>query len=198
MKNRLFLVFAVMMTAMVFSGCGKLPQESIDAAKAAVAAAKSAQADVYMAPEFKALQDSLAAVMNGVEAENSKFMKDYNGLKSQLDILAEEAKSVAAAVPAKKEAVKAEAVAIVATLKTGLEATKVLLAKAPRGKEGKAALEQISGELKVIAAHVEEIEGSLTGEVNYAEALDQLNAAQKSVSDIHAELTEAIAKKNRR
>lgn len=198
MKNRLFLVFAMVMMAILFSGCGKLPQESVDSAKSAVEAAKAAQADVYMAPEFKALQDSLTSVMNGIEAENSKFMKNFDALKAKLDTLAAEAQKVAAAVPAKKEAVKAEAVAMVATVKTDLEATKALLAKAPKGKEGKAALEQISNELNVIATNVDGIETSLEGDVNYAEALDKLNAAQKSVSDINEELTEAIAKKNHR
>lgn len=198
MKNRLFLVFAVLVMAMVVSSCGKMPQESIDAAKSAVAAAKTAQADVYMAPEYQALEDSLNAVMQGIEAENSKFMKNYDGLKVKLDALTAQATQVAAAVPAKKEAVKAEAETAVVTVKNDLESAKALLAKAPKGKEGKAALEQISNELKVIAANVTEVESSLAGEVNYAEALDKLNAAQKSVTDINTELTEAIAKKNRR
>lgn len=198
MKNKLFLVFAVVIMAVVFAGCSKLPQESIDSAKSAVEAAKAAQADVYMAPEFKALQDSLNSVMSGIEAENSKFVKNYDALKGKLDALKSEADKVAAEVPAKKEAVKAEAVAMVGAVKTGLETTRALLAKAPKGKEGRAALQQISGELEVIAKNVNEVEVSLSGDVNYAEALDKLNAAQKSVSDINTELSEAIAKRNRK
>lgn len=72
MKNRFFLGFVVAM-AIVATSCGKMPQDDINATKAAVETAKAAQADVYMAPEFKALQDSLTVVMQGIEAENSKF-----------------------------------------------------------------------------------------------------------------------------
>lgn len=195
MKNRLFLSFAVVIMAIVATSCGKMPQENMDAAKTAVEAAKTAQADVYMAPEFKAIEDSLAVVMQGIEAENSKFMKNFDGFKASLETLTAQAEAMTAAVPAKKEAVKAEAEAAVAATKSAIDATKELLAKAPKGKEGKAALEQISNELNVITTTVGEIETSMAADVNYVEVLDKLNAAQKSVADINAELTEAIAKK---
>lgn len=195
MKNRLFLSFAVVVMAIVATSCGKMPQENMDAAKSAIEAAKTAQADVYMSAEFKALEDSLAVVMQGIEAENSKFLKNFDGFKANLETLTAQAETLAADMPAKKEAVKAEAVAKVAEVKTAIEATKSLLAKAPKGKEGKAALEQISGELTAVATTVDEVEASLAGDVNFMEALNKLNAAQKTVSDIDAELNEAIAKK---
>lgn len=194
MKNRLFLGFVVAMTILATS-CGKMPQQNIDATKAAVEAAKTAQADIYMAPEFKSLEDSLTVVMQGIEAENSKFMKNFDALTVKLDTLKSKADAIAAAVPAKKEAVKLEAETTLANVKTAIEETKALLAKAPKGKEGKEALEQISNELNVIATAVGEVETSMTSDVNYAQVLDKLNASQKSVADINAELTEAIAKK---
>lgn len=172
-----------------------MPQENIDATKAAVEAAKIAQADVYMTTEFKALEDSLTVVMQGVEAENSKFFKNFGTLTTQLDALKVQAETIAAGVPAKKEAVKQEAEAALATVKTSIDEAKALLAKAPKGKEGKEALEQISNELNVITTTVGEVEASLTGDVNYVQVLDKLNAAQKSVADIATELNDAIAKK---
>lgn len=194
MKNRLFLGFVVAMAIMVTS-CGKMPQENIDATKAAVEAAKTAQADVYMTTEFKSLEDSLAVVMQSIEAENSKFLKNFGTLTVKLDSLKSQAEVVAAAVPAKKEAVKQEAETTLASVKTAIEETKALLAKAPKGKEGKEALEQISNELTTITTSVGEIETSMTGDVNFVQVLDKLTASQKSVADINAELTEAIAKK---
>lgn len=193
MKNRLFLGFAVAMMILATS-CGKMPQENMDATKAAVEAAKTAQADVYMAPEFKALEDSLTVVMQAIEAENSKFFKNFGDLTVKLDNLKAQAETIAAAVPAKKEAVKQEAETTLASVKTAIDETKALLAKAPKGKEGKAALEQISNELSTITTTVGEIEVSLAGDVNYVQVLDQLNAAQKSVADIATELNDAIAK----
>lgn len=194
MKNRLFLGFVVAIVIMATS-CGKMPQENIDATKAAVEAAKTAQADVYMAPEFKSLEDSLAVVMQSLEAENSKFMKNFGTLTVKLDTLKSQAEAVAAAVPAKKAAVKQEAETTLASVKTSIEETKALLTKAPKGKEGKEALEQISNELTTITTSVGEVETSMTGDVNFVQVLDKLTASQKSVADINAELTEAIAKK---
>ena len=96
MKNRLFLVFAMVMMAILVSGCGKMPQESIRAAKSAVDAAKNAQADIYMASEYKALEDSLNVMMQKIEAENSKFMKDFGEVKTQLEALTVQAEKVTA------------------------------------------------------------------------------------------------------
>lgn len=194
MKNRFFLGFVVAM-AVVATSCGKMPQDDINATKAAVETAKAAQADVYMAPEFKALQDSLTVVMQGIEAENSKFLKNFDALTVKLDTLKSQAEAIAVAVPAKKQAVKQEAETTLAAVKTAIEETQALLAKAPKGKEGKEALEQISNELNVVATTVGEVETSLTGDVNYIQVLDKLNASQKSVADLNAELSEAIAKK---
>ena len=194
MKNRFFLGFVVAM-AIVATSCGKMPQDDINATKAAVETAKAAQADDYMAPEFKALQDSLTVVMQGIEAENSKFLKNFDALTVKLDTLKSQAEAIAVAVPAKKQAVKQEAETTLAAVKTAIEETQALLAKAPKGKEGKEALEQISNELNVVATTVGEVETSLTGDVNYIQVLDKLNASQKSVADLNAELSEAIAKK---
>lgn len=146
-----------------------------------------------MAPDYKALQDSLSSVMKGIEAENSKLMKNYDILKMKLEALTLEAQKVAAAVPAKKEVVKTEVAALLATVKTDLGATKALLAEAP-----KAVVEQIRNESKGVVAQVSSIENSLSGEVNYAEVWDRLNTILKSVSDINTELAEAIAKNKRR
>lgn len=64
-----------------------MPQESIKAAKAALENAKSAQADIYMVYEHKAFEDSLNVMMQKIEAENSKMMKNYGDLKLQLEEL---------------------------------------------------------------------------------------------------------------
>lgn len=194
MKNRLFLGFAVVMM-IVATSCGKMPQEKMDATKAAVETAQAAQADIYMAPEFKAVQDSLTVVMQAIEAENSKMFKNFDAMSVKLDSLKSQADAIAAAVPAKKEAVKQEAETVLAAVKTAIEDTKALLAKAPKGKEGKAALEQISNELNVVAGQAGEIEAAMAGDVNYVQVLDQLNAAQKSVAALNEELSAAIAKK---
>lgn len=190
MKNRLFLGFAVAMMVLATS-CGKLPQEKIDATNAAVEAAKTAQADVYMSTEFTALQDSLAAVMQAVDAENAKSMKKFDALTVKLDALTAQATEMAAAVPARKEAMKAEVESTLATAKAGIEATNTVLAKAAKAKATKAVAEEVSPEMVTITTTVTEVEASLAGDVNYAQVLEQLNAANQAIANINARLTEA-------
>ncbi len=87
MKGRSLLVFAIMTMEILVSACGIMPQESIKVAKAALENAKNAQADIYMAYEYKAFEDSLNVMMQKIEAENSKMMKNYGDLKLQLEEL---------------------------------------------------------------------------------------------------------------
>lgn len=194
MKKSLFFILVAIM--MIAAGCGSVPQADIDATNASVEAAKAAQADIYAPEQLKTVTDSLAVVMQGIETEKSKFMKNFDAYKTQLDGLKAEADKIAAEVPALKEAAKNEATTGLDSLKVNLDAAKQLLAKAPKGKEGKAVLEEISNELSVIETTVTEISTTLAGEnVNYKQELDKVNAAQKSVADINTELSEAIAKK---
>lgn len=46
MKGRSLLVFAIMTMEILVSACGRMPQESIQAANAAIENAKNAQADI--------------------------------------------------------------------------------------------------------------------------------------------------------
>lgn len=193
MKTISFLgLVAILLLA---ASCGKMPQESIDAVNSSINAAKTAQAGVYMGSELKAVQDSMAVIMQGVEAENSKMFKNFDNYKTRLESLKGEVDQMTAAVPAKKEAVKQEAVAGLENLKQLDVQAHELLAKAPKGKEGRAVLQQIGEELKVIEATIAELETTLAGDANFIQVLTKVNATQKSISDINTELSEAIAKK---
>lgn len=173
------------------TSCGKMPQEKIDATKAAVEVAKTAQADIYMSTEFTALQDSLAAVMQAVDAENAKSMKKFDALTVKLDALTAQATEMAAAVPARKDAMKVEVESTLAIAKAGIEATNVMLAKVAKAKATKAVAEEVTPEMATITTTVTEVEASLAGDVNFAQVLEQLNAANQAIANINAKLTEA-------
>ena len=59
MKSKLFLGLVLISVVVLFSSCAKVPQVEIDAATAAIADAKAGEADVYVAAEFAALNDSM-------------------------------------------------------------------------------------------------------------------------------------------
>ena len=74
--NRRIIAIIHICTVLLFTSCVKSPQAEIDAAKAALEAAKTAQADLYVEADYLAVQDSLNAVMVEVEAQSSKLFKE--------------------------------------------------------------------------------------------------------------------------
>ena len=55
MKNKVLLGFAALTMVAFLSSCGKVPQEKIDAANAAIDSAKMVEAHVYVAADFMAV-----------------------------------------------------------------------------------------------------------------------------------------------
>jgi hypothetical protein len=77
---------------------------------------------------------------------------------------------------------------------TLLTEDKDLLAKAPRGKEGKEVLDAITSELSVLETTATEVSGLLaSGDLLAAQS--KVNAAKEKATQIKTELEEAIAKK---
>ena len=186
---------AIAMVAFL-SSCGKVPQEKIDAVNAAIAAAQTAEAAVYVPAEFTAVQDSMKAIMAEVEVQNGKLFKKFGPVTVKLDATLAAANQVAANAAVKKEEVKKE----VETLMTGIKATitenVALMKKAPRGKEGAAVLEQIKTEMATIEASVTEAQG-LYDKGAFMDASNKIKAANERAVAINTELKEAIAKVRR-
>src|SRR3989304_9543345 len=174
MKNKLYLTLKhLCITVVLFTSFGKLPQAEIDAANQAIEEAKQAGADLYVPNAFTGLQDSMNIVMEGIEAQKSKFFKNYSNSKEQLARMAELAKQVKTDAETKKEELKTEIQNTLADIKTLLEDNQKLIAEAPRGKEGTAALVAIKMEIS---------------------AIDKVKAAKEKAISINAELKEVIAK----
>src|SRR4030042_4119823 len=84
MSVKSLLTFVAVVLVMAFMvGCAKPPQADLDAAKAALEAAKAVGADRYVANIFNAAQDSLNAASTEIEAQNSKFALGRNYKKAQ-------------------------------------------------------------------------------------------------------------------
>jgi len=179
--------------AVLFSSCGKVPQAEIDAANAAIEAAKTAGADVYVAEDFAALQDSMRAVNENVEAQNGKLFKNFDKVKEQLTVVAQLAADTKTKTEVRKEEVKQE----VATLQTEVAdlvaQNNELVAQAPKGKEGAAALEAIKGDIALIEGSQTEV-SDLVAADNLMGALEKAKASKEKAVAINTELSEVIAK----
>jgi uncharacterized protein YicC (UPF0701 family) len=196
MKNRVLIGLAAIAMVAFLSSCGKVPQAQIDATNAAITAAQTAEAAVYVPAEFAAVQDSMKAIMADVEAQKSKLFKKFGPAKLKLDATLALANQVAANAAVKKEEVKKETETLMAGIKGVIEENGTLMKKAPRGKEGAAVLEQMKTEMATIEASVVEAQASYDKGA-YMEALNKVKAANERAVGINTELKDAIAKVKR-
>jgi len=200
MKNKiLFSVLTLGLLVVLATGCQKAPQVQMDLAKAAVDSAKNAEADTYIAAEFNAIQDSLNMVMTNIETINSQsfWKRNYKPSIAQLDAIVVASNAAVTNAVAKKEEVKAKVEASLTEAAALLAEDQALILKAPKGKEGKAALEAIQQDLTVIEASIAETT-VLFNEGNYMAANDKISAAIEKANSIKQELNDAIAKYKKR
>ena len=194
MKNRFFLVVATVAAVALITSCAKVPQAALDAATAALDSAKTVQADVYFPAEFAALNDSLTVMLQNIETQKSKSAKDFKAIKLNAEAITLKAGELAGQVEAKKAEVKAEAETMMTEAKALLDEAKALVLKAPKGKEGKAVVEEIKNEITVIETSLTDAQGLFDGGTNYVEVVDKVKAATEGLNGIIAELKEAMAK----
>ncbi|MDM8159246.1 hypothetical protein QUH73_05375 [Labilibaculum sp. K2S] len=198
MKKKLLFVLAVGITVL-FSSCGKVPQEEIDGANAAIEVAKSVGANVYVSEDFAALQDSMRSVNENVEVQNANFFKNFDQIKAQLVVVNTMAVDVKAKAEARKEEVKLEIESLQTEVDSIVMQNKELTTQAPKGKEGVAALEAIKGDISLIEASLIDVAG-LVAQDQLIAALDKVKAAKEKALAINTELNDVIAKyaKNKR
>lgn len=190
------MVMAALAMVVLTTSCQKVPQEQIDAAKAAVESVKSVQADLYVPAEYAALQDSLQAVMAAVEVQKSKTFKKFDAVKLQLEGIMVAVPQVKANAEAAKEQVRMATEEEITAVNAILEENRVLITKAPKGKEGAAVLEEIKNEMTLIETAVAEASQMLANG-DFLGAQVKAKAAKDQAMSINTELTEAIAKVKR-
>ncbi|MDZ7344443.1 MAG: DUF4398 domain-containing protein [candidate division KSB1 bacterium] len=197
MKVKLLLfALSMMVLSVLLVACAKAPQQEIEAAKAALEAAKTAEADRYAADLYNAAKDSLDAALAEVEAQNAKFALTRNFDKAQkwLQSAITAANAAKEAVAANKEQIRAEAQDLWNQAKAAVAEVKALMAKAPKGKEGKQVLEQMQSEISGVEASLAEAETALNNG-DFLTARDKAKAGLEKATALKDELNQAISKK---
>jgi hypothetical protein len=193
MKNKVLMGLAAIAMVAILSSCGKKPQVEIDATNAAIEAAKTAEAAVYVPVEFAAVQDSMNAINADIAAQESKLFKKFGPAKVKLAATLTLANEVAVKAAAKKEEVKKEVETLMTEIKAVIEENTALMKKAPRGKEGAAVLEAMKTDMATIEVTVVEAQG-LYDKGSFMDALNKAKAAKERAAGINTELKDAIAK----
>ncbi len=182
----MILGVAALSMAIVMISCNKVPQLAIDNAQAAIEAAKTVEADRYLAAEFNALNDSLTTVLAAIEAEKTGT-KNFKPLAEKLTWITSAAETLKTDAETKKAEVRSEVETVLAGLNTMVVQEKEMLGKTVINNRNRTALESIQNEITLVESAVTEI-NTLISNGDYLTALEKVNVAQIKATAIQSDL----------
>jgi hypothetical protein len=192
---RLFSIVAVIGISLMMIGCAKEPAQEITAAKAAVDAAKAAQADKYLASDFMAIQAALTSALDDIQAQAKKspMSRSYDKAKASLVSITAKAAELKAKAAEEMAKVQTELETTLAKLNGEIAKAKDMLKKPPKAKKAKA---QFDAKSKVVAAAEAKAASaqSLKTSGDMAGALDAAKAGITTLESAKAEAPAAPAK----
>jgi small-conductance mechanosensitive channel len=198
--KRISLLAVLAGAALLSVACAKEPTDALNAAKAALEAAKTAGAADY-APSALAAADTAAAALEAeIKAQGEKFALTRSYTKAaELAAAAKAAADQAAAQAVTgKEQMKAEATALIAGVRGSVDAAKAALAKAPKGKGSAADIEAMKADVTGVETSLADMDAAMTAG-NYKDAKVKAEAAKATLDKIVADVQAAIdAKKGKR
>lgn len=192
MKKIFVLMMAIALTG-VFTSCNKIPQVEMDAATAALEQARTAQADVYLVTDYMALQDSLSKINVEIESQKGKFIGNYKVSKEKLAAVSAQANELVTKTETRKQEIKTEVATAQTKIAEIMAENNQLIEMAPKGKEGKQAIEAISSDLNMINVSVSEVP-ALVEQGDLMAAQTKINAAQQKATEINTELKTVMEK----
>jgi len=179
----------------ILAGCAKQPTEDINTAQKAVEAARAAGGEKYIPEDSKKVDDNLAAALNEIKAQDSKFAlsRNYDKAKQMLAQVKADAEKVKTDVPSKKEEAKKNALAGQEAARASVKEAKALLAKAPMGKGARADIEALKGDIKGLEDSVPELQ-QLIDKEDYVVATDKAKAIKEKADGVSNQIKEAMQK----
>jgi hypothetical protein len=197
MSSKLFR-FAICIAALtvIAVGCAKAPEELVTMTRSVIDSVQVAEVEKYAPEQYKAAKDSLAVAMAEIEKQNAKFAltRKYNKAEVQLKAAGDLARSSAQQAVANKARIKAEAEDMMAQMTAALAEAKALIDQAPRGKEGRAALELIKSDIAALEMTATEVSAAMAKE-DFIGAREMARAGLEKIQAINTELKTAIEKK---
>ncbi len=175
------------------SGCAQKPQKEIDDATAAMNAVISAGLGKYAPEDEKKLKDSMAAINAELKVQEDKTFKDFDKTKQMLADLQKSIGEMKAALPAKKEKAKGDALAAQEAAKAAVDEAQKLLAKAPKGKGTAADIEALKGDVKGLVDSLPEVQGLIEKE-DYLPAVAKANAIKEKAAGVTGQIQQALEK----
>jgi chromosome segregation ATPase len=184
----LMVVAAVLMT-----GCQKPPDTEMQAAQAAMEAAKAGEAEKYAQNELATASATMDQVNTEIEAQKAKWMPNYDKAKEMIAQAKTQADAAKEAAIAGKEKAKSEATQAIADAKAMVAGAEAGLKTAPKGKGTKADLEMMGKDIEGYKQSITDAEG-LMGTEDYMGARDKAKAAMDGAKVVQDSIVAAGGK----
>jgi len=191
-RNSIFAIAVLACVAAV--GCAKAPQEDIDAAQADMDKAREAQAETWAPNEYQAADSTFKAANDEIQAQNAKWIKNYDKAKELLTKSKEEASKAAQASAANKEQAKTDSEAAIAAADTSVAAAEAGLKVAPVTKDSRADLALFKTDLENLRGTLEQARQAF-GAGDYKKALEGANSVKDKATSIADQLEQAKQKR---
>jgi len=186
------------MLALLFvlgTGCAKVPQQAVDSAQLSLQDARLQEADVFAPELFNAAQDSFNAAQAEIELQGGKFAltRSYDSAEHLLASASDLSRQASEAGAVRKQEMRTETEGLLLQARESAAQAKMLLTKAPRGKEGRIALVSIGSDVTSLDSLFVEIE-DLLAQGNIKLANERALVAVDRANSLTGELQEAINK----
>ncbi|MBU0482208.1 MAG: hypothetical protein KKG47_14020 [Proteobacteria bacterium] len=192
--KRLVAILVSLVMVVSLAACDKQPVAEIEAAKASLEAAASDGSEVFVAEDFRKVNEAMAAAMDEVKVQDGKMFKNYDKANEMLAGVMAEAQTVKAKAIAERERLRLQSVADLESARTAVVSTRELLNQAPAGKGSAADIMVMKADLSGLEATVVEIQAMVTAG-DYSEASERALSVKEKAGAISTEIEAALAKK---
>jgi hypothetical protein len=184
MKTLIFKSIVISVVAWLFAGCSQIPQQSINEAKAALEAAKKADAHKYARSQLQAAQVSYDLAKKEITEESRKlpFMRKYSKIVETLKSATSAAESALSAVETAKNQMTGETQGLLAGAQAIVDSVDSIVIKAAAKKKN---TETISAELDSVNARIRDA-GAVLGSGDLFAAKEKAILAQTSARTLAA------------
>jgi hypothetical protein len=200
MRKNMIVGVMLLVVAVIAVGCAKPPQQEIDAAKAALAAADQSEAPKYASADWDKAKQAESTYNAELEAQQAKFalFRSYTKAKQLIADAQNAANAAKDAGIAGKEKAKNEATAAITAVKASVESAKTLVAdlekcRRPKPKDFKKDWELKKGQVDGFAAPVADLDAKFAKE-DFLGAKAQADTLKAQVDAWVTEITEVKTK----
>lgn len=182
-------------TTLFVTACAKPPQEELTAAQAALDQARAAQAETYAPETWRAANDSLQAANAEIQAQASKFalFRKYDRANNLITASQSAAAKASQDAVVNKEAARNAANEALTMAVAMVDSAKVMLDKAPVGKDNRADVEMMKADLTGAETNLEQVRTAIAQE-DYFGARSQAEAIVQKSQQIISEVNMAMEK----